>query len=40
MNLEDQATKEIGKEMKHLGNFMSTSMRSMSKLLDKNYDEN
>ena len=40
MNLEEQATNEIGKEMKHLGKFMSTSMRSISKMLDKSYDEN
>ena len=40
MNLEEQATNEIGKEMKHMGKFMSTSMRSISNILDKNYDEN
>ena len=38
MNLEESASNEMSKEFRHIGKFMSTSMRKMSKILDHDYD--
>ena len=37
MNLEEANSNEMGKEFNHIGKYLSTSLRKMSKILDKDY---